>query len=346
MHVIICGAGIIGSTTAYFLARRGAAVTVIERSAVACAASGKAGGFLALDWSAGTALDALSRRSFHLHAQLAHDLPGDWGYRRLNTFYGHVPGARGLNWTSGVALAGQIGTHETTAQVHPALFTRTMMDAAQALGATLRIATVTGLTADGITTDQGAMAADAVVIAMGPWSGAIAGIPPVFADKGHSLVFATGTDIPDEALFLELRDGRDALTPEFFPRPDGTTYVSAISRRVRVPDDPADVQPEPGAWARLEALSARLSPALRPERIVARQACCRPSTADGLPLIGPIPGRAGAFVATGHSVWGILNAPATAEALTELILDGAPHAVDLATFATRPCWRLSHPQLR
>lgn len=106
LHVAICGAGIIGATTAYFLARRGAVVTVIERRAVACAASGKAGGFLAFDWSSGTALDALSRRSFELHAQLAHDLPGDWGYRRLNTFYGHVPGARGLNWTSGVALAG------------------------------------------------------------------------------------------------------------------------------------------------------------------------------------------------------------------------------------------------
>lgn len=45
MHVVICGAGVIGTTTAYFLARRGAAVTIIERRAVACAASGKAGGF-------------------------------------------------------------------------------------------------------------------------------------------------------------------------------------------------------------------------------------------------------------------------------------------------------------
>jgi glycine/D-amino acid oxidase-like deaminating enzyme len=31
-------------------------------------------------------------------------------------------------------------------------------------------------------------------------------------------------------------------------------------------------------------------------------------------------------------VWGILNAPATGEALTELILDGAARAVDLAPF--------------
>jgi len=43
-------------------------------------------------------------------------------------------------------------------------------------------------------------------------------------------------------------------------------------------------------------------------------------------------GVAGAYVATGHSVWGILNAPATGEAMAELILDGVAHKVDLRPF--------------
>jgi glycine/D-amino acid oxidase-like deaminating enzyme len=38
-------------------------------------------------------------------------------------------------------------------------------------------------------------------------------------------------------------------------------------------------------------------------------------------------------VATGHSVWGMLNAPATGEAMSELILDGAARHVDLGPFA-------------
>ena len=63
MRVVICGGGVIGACTAYFLARRGVEVTVVERTAVACAASGKAGGFLAFDWCAGGPLDALARRS-------------------------------------------------------------------------------------------------------------------------------------------------------------------------------------------------------------------------------------------------------------------------------------------
>ncbi|MDP8923225.1 MAG: FAD-binding oxidoreductase, partial [Chloroflexota bacterium] len=70
MRVIVCGGGVIGTSTAYFLSRRGAEVTLVERTGVANASSGKAGAFLALDWSRGSALDALSRRSFALHAQL------------------------------------------------------------------------------------------------------------------------------------------------------------------------------------------------------------------------------------------------------------------------------------
>jgi glycine/D-amino acid oxidase-like deaminating enzyme len=56
-------------------------------------------------------------------------------------------------------------------------------------------------------------------------------------------------------------------------------------------------------------------------------------TADGLPLIGAVPGIEGAYVATGHSVWGMLNAPATGEAMSEMVLAGAAQRVDLAPFA-------------
>jgi glycine/D-amino acid oxidase-like deaminating enzyme len=83
--VVICGAGVIGTATAYFLARRGIAVRIVERCAVACAASGKAGGFLALDWCDGSPLSGLARKSFELHAELARTPGFDYGYRRLTT---------------------------------------------------------------------------------------------------------------------------------------------------------------------------------------------------------------------------------------------------------------------
>ena len=55
-------------------------------------------------------------------------------------------------------------------------------------------------------------------------------------------------------------------------------------------------------------------------------------TLDGLPLIGKVPHSDGAYVATGHNVWGILNAPATGEALAELIADGVARSTDLTPF--------------
>ncbi len=71
MRVLIVGGGAIGTSIAYHLAARGADVIVIEWSAVACAASGKSGGFLAMDWCDGSPLMHLTRRSFALHAELA-----------------------------------------------------------------------------------------------------------------------------------------------------------------------------------------------------------------------------------------------------------------------------------
>jgi glycine/D-amino acid oxidase-like deaminating enzyme len=347
MRVAVCGGGVIGVCAAYFLSRRGVDVVVVERTEVAAAASGKAGGFLARDWCTGSALDALARRSFDLHAALVDELAADWGYQRMTAHAGYLmpePGARGrtqLDWLSdGVVITQRIGTAETTAIVNPRSFTNAMMSAAQGHGAELRRTQVTGLTRRaegtvvGVETGGGTVEADAVIVTMGPWSVLAAGwigLPAVFGLRSPSLVYDTGTDVPAHALFLDGRDeGGASLTIEVFPRGDGTTHVVAFSNQTPLPLDPAAVTPEPGEIARLQAICERLSPAFRAERIIARQACFRPVTEDGLPLIGKV--ADGAYVATGHSVWGILNAPATGEALAELIVDGAARSVDLAPF--------------
>ena len=358
-RIVICGGGVIGVAIAYFLSRRGARPVVIERHEIAGAASGKSGGFLALDWCRGSPLDRLARRSFKLHARLADALGNPWGYRRLATYGGYAvenktarsPARR--PWLSErVTITGQLGSPQTTALVEPRAFTTGLMRAAEAEGAELRHGTVAGLVRGptgaigGVALDSGeTLEADAVVIAMGPWSnlpkrGATRGatrwlpLPQVFGFKGHSLVFQTGEAIPAEALFLEYQESTgEILTPELFPRADGTTWACAVSSAGPVPLDPADVAPDEGAHARLEALCRNVSPALAEAPIVARQACFRPVTEDGLPLIGGVPEMDGAYVATGHSVWGMLNAPATGEAMAELILDGAARHVDLAPFA-------------
>ena len=75
-----------------------------------------------------------------------------------------------------------------------------------------------------------------------------------------------------------------------------------------------------------------MSSHLADAEVVKRQACFRPIVADGLPLLGPVAALDGVYVATGHNCWGILNAPASGEALAELISTGASQHVDLQPF--------------
>lgn len=341
VDVIVCGAGAIGAATAWFLAERGARVTLVERHEPAGAASGKSGGFLAADWCDGTALEALARRSFALHAELPGRVGSTWGYRRVDTLAvgsGRRTGREPAWLGPGFAALGVLGDPATTAQVDPAAFTRGLLDAALACGGRLVAGTVEGLLRDGdrrqgVIVDGRPLRADAVVLALGPWSKRAAAwlpLPRVGALAGHSLVFRPTEPLSAHALFVS--DG-GSDTPELFSRADGTVYLCGRSAALPLPDDPAAVRPDPRAIEALRALAVRLVPALAAAPLLAAQACHRPVTADHLPLIGRVPGLGNTYVATGHGPWGILNAPATGEALADLILDGTTRQVDLRPFA-------------
>jgi len=347
-HVVVCGAGVVGASVAYFLTRRGVRVSLVERSGVACAASGKSGGFLALDWCDGSLLGPLARASFALHADLARELGTDYGYRRMETFMlaarerggrpadHQVPAPAWLDAEATVLDA--LGSVETTAQVDPARFTAALVRAAEARGATLRLGVAEGVlrrrgAARGVTVGGDLVEADAVVLAMGPWTGAIdLPLPRIQGLKGYSVTLAAA-GVPAHALFVDYRtaDGR-RLEPEIFPRPGGEVYVCGMADPAPLPDSPDAVDVSEAACAVLARAAGRVSTQLAAAQITRRQACYRPVTDDGLPLIGAVPGVAGAFVATGHGPWGMLNAPATGRALAELIVDGAASSVDLRAF--------------
>ncbi|CAN0594935.1 unnamed protein product, partial [Ectocarpus sp. 12 AP-2014] len=73
----------VGASTAYHLALRGVKPIVIERSKVAAAASGKAGGFLAGGWGSGPTVP-MHEISFDMHEKLAETL-GVTSYRKIPT---------------------------------------------------------------------------------------------------------------------------------------------------------------------------------------------------------------------------------------------------------------------
>ena len=226
----------------------------------------------------------------------------------------------------------------------PALFTTAMMRAAEAQGAELRLGRGhrpdpprRGRASRGVEVEGETSRATRSSSPWGrgrSWRRGWLPLPPVFGLKGHSLVFETGASVPAEALFLEYQepDGQRAFTRGVSARRRHDLCLRHLQREpVAGRSRGRDARPRRHRAARRPCAGGCRRRSAR-RRCSPRQACYRPVTRDGLPLIGPVAGVEGAYVATGHSVWGILNAPATGEAMAELILDGAARAVDLSPF--------------
>src|SRR5258707_2683607 len=305
--VCVWGAGVVAASVAYFLPRRGLRVTAIERTGIACAASGKSGGFLALDWCDNTVVEGLARASFALHAELARELATDYGYRRMDTYMvaaretGQISGghrAAAPPWIDGPAIVGgAIGTPETTAQVHPARFTEALLDAARAHGATLRLGVVEAVAlrecaARGVVVDGETLEADAVVLAMGPWTGRVGGVslPRIHGLKGYSVTLAA-PDVPAHALFMDYHtaDG-DALEPEIIPRPDGTVYVCGMADRQPLPESADGVEVSEAGCAVLAPAAGCASAAPGAAVLPPRQARFPPVPYHDRPPFAPVPG--------------------------------------------------------
>ncbi|XP_023517497.1 putative oxidoreductase TDA3 [Cucurbita pepo subsp. pepo] len=367
--VVVCGGGVIGVCTAYFLAKKGAAVTLVEKSAIACAASGKAGGFLALDWCDGGPLSTLARASFNLHRSLSQELDGpkSYGYRALTTLSLTISESQNPStpststskstgdsavppWVDGPARNTRtIGNTETTAQVHPQLFTRTLISNAienygveVVTGKLQRITSEGGKVESAVLEDGRVINADAVVLALGPWSGkfeAVSSLFRVYGLKAHSIILEPKDPeaITPHALFLGYypAQGGKPIDPEVYPRPTGEVYVCGMSAVEDVPEDPEEIAANPESISVLKRVAKTVSSRLGEgeAELKAEQACFLPCTDDDLPVIGELPGTKGCYVATGHSCWGILNGPATGAAMAELVLDGESAIVDLSRFS-------------
>jgi D-amino-acid dehydrogenase len=143
---------------------------------------------------------------------------------------------------------------------------------------------------------------------------------PLLGAKGYSVtVSGTGT-VPAHALYLA--EAKLGLSP----------FVGAVRVAGVFELGGRDGAAPAKAGERLLGAAARYLRDWEPPRTpVQTWAGLRPATADGLPLIGGVPGRDGLFVAAGHTMLGVTLAPATAAVLAPLVLRGE-RAPELAPF--------------
>ncbi|VEU36057.1 unnamed protein product [Pseudo-nitzschia multistriata] len=353
-HVVVAGAGVIGVSTAYYLAKNfGVATTLVDPTGtIAPAASGKAGGFLALDWNDNSpALGPLARRSFALHEELADDLGADTiSYRRLECVSvpvgengGRRPAGRkleGIEWAEGANAMGDasvLGGTRTIAQVHPKKLCDAMWERVLELAPESKLVRGRVVAPEDKDGDAGADAAvaarledgsllegDALLYSCGPWTAT-----NMYGTKYHSLVVPTTRVLHQCVFFSGLGD------PEVYVRGDSTAYCTGFpDPPVRVAEHPGEEEVRPEAIDRIResvrAASSFADGASTSYLVLGddgddgrqaplEQACYLPGTADGIPMMGRVPGKERTYVCAGHTCWGILLGPASGEAMAHEI---------------------------
>jgi glycine oxidase len=198
------------------------------------------------------------------------------------------------------------------------LFTVSLAEAAQRYGATIRTGTVRGLPQSrgrvtGVQLDDGILACDTVVLAMGPWT------QEAEAWLGFSIPMRP---LKGEILRMELPG--PGLTHDF-ASPD----VLLFSRRRQVwcgaTEEWCGFDTTPSATARDALLSRaiQLLPAMANATLVQHTACLRPVTPDWLPIVGQAPGWDNVYLATGGEKKGILLSPGIGKAIADLLTTGS-----------------------
>lgn len=347
--VVILGAGLAGLSVAWRAAARGARVVVLDRGAPGAAASHVAAGMLApvAEAAAGErellALGLESARRWPAFATALREATGiDPEYRELGTLVVARDRDDAEALAREAALRDELGAPvqrvlpSEARRLEPALAptVRTALHApddhaadpratvlalaaaARAAGAELRTGTeVASLDvregrACGVVLAGGErVAAGAVVLAAGAWSGVLAGLPagvdvPVRPVKGQLVRLRpmTADEPPLLQRVVRFEDGY------LVPRADGAVILGATMEERGFDTQVTAL----GVHELLRDLHEVVPGAL--ELAVAETiAGLRPGTPDNAPLLGPHPGLPGLHLATGHHRGGVLLAPVTGD---------------------------------
>ncbi|MDP5274755.1 glycine oxidase ThiO [Chengkuizengella axinellae] len=358
---IVVGGGVIGSSVAYSLAKRGLKVILLEKERLASQASQAAAGMLAAQaemTEAGSLFD-LSRKSRNMFPKLAEELKELSGidialtnkgmfkiavteeqvkeYQQMISFQREA--GEQVEWYTGeqlrkkeralseVALGGLYLPNDGHV-LAPELSIALAKSAAQ-LGATIQEYTEASSfilengKVQGVKTDRGDLHSEHVIVTTGAWS--------------KRLLRETGiesTDYPVKGECFSVVFEKPILESTIFshgcylvPKKGGRLIVGATMK-----ENTYDRKVSVDGIASLLEKAKRLMPGIVEAEWEKTWAGIRPQTADGVPYLGEHPDWQGLFVATGHYRNGILLSPITGEIIADLVEKKPYDDVDLTPF--------------
>ena len=366
-EIVVIGGGVIGTSIAYYLAKKGIDITLVDKDDIASGTSSACGGFIMLQTKEPGLKLKMALESAEIFQSLGEELDYDIEYKKdggmvvieteeeFESMLSLVKRQREFKlevelldkdqmikrqpYLSHQLLASTYSPID--AQVHPIKLTLGFAQAAQRCGAKLYSFTqvksirVSNDQITGVVTSEGEIKTKIIVNAAGiraPEIGRMVGleipikprrgqiviteqVPPLLKEALTSAAYLAAkgtkksTKITDQdikklgaGLIVEqTKDGNLALgsTREFIGYNKKTSYegISTILR-----------------------CATKAIPILREVHAIRSFAGLRPTTPDGLPIIGRAPGLKGFIIATGHEGDGIALAPITGKLVTDLII--------------------------
>ena len=353
--VLVLGGGVIGLSTAYFLAREGVRVAVVDKGDFGQESSWAGAGILpgGNPKRAKSALGRLRAHSIALFPDISAELRErtgiDNGYlrcgglelrrsadalerQRVENLVREERGEglhcevldadllRALEPALSPELPGAVHFPEM-AQVRNPRHLKALIAGCAALGVQLRPGCpVYGVERAGervtaVQTPEGPLTADRFLIAAGAWSDMLVQLvgwrTHVRPVRGQIVMLAAQPPVLRRVLLA----GDHYLVP----RPDGRVLVGSTEEDVGF-----DKRTTAEAVQGLLGLALRLVPGLAAAPVERCWAGLRPGSPDGRPFLGPVPGCANLFVATGHFRSGIMLSLGTGLVMTELLLGREP----------------------
>ncbi|MEM8569700.1 MAG: FAD-dependent oxidoreductase [Pseudomonadota bacterium] len=342
--VAVVGAGIFGLSCARAALRAGRSVCVIDAERPGAGASGGLVGALSphlpLGWNAKKQLQFEALATAERFWSDVEDLSGQAaGYTRLGRYLplgseaerakmaaqaeaacAHWRGAFHWEillpdalpaWINPESCAFGAVRESLSARIEPRRAIAALAAALDAGGAEFRCpARAVAVEPGRVTLADGALNAEAIVLAAGTGGAALA---PGTLGRG----------VKGQAALLEVAQSPNAMVyaDGIYVVPHGDGLVAVGSTSERDFEDPVTTD------AQLDDVlsrAARICPSLGVARVLERWAAVRPRGPKPDPIVGPLPGKPGVFVANGGFKTGFGFAPMVGEAVARMI-DGAPH---------------------
>ena len=348
-EVIIIGAGVIGCSIAYHLAKMGCHdVTILEKNLIGSGSTDRCAGGIRQQFSteANIRLSVESVRFFErFEEEIGH--PADFrqnGYLMLATTEAELEIFR-----QSVALQRSLGAEvnllssQEAREIVPGLNVDDVLgatycsddgfddpysvvqgfaSAARRLGVKIYQETdVTGITRTGrtwcLTTSKGKLQSPTVVVATGAWSGQVGkmlGVDiPVHPSRRHIFVTTPLHEIAKNApMVVEFCNG-------FWFRREGPGLIFGM----RNPEEPEsfDISVDWGFLPTIAETASHRLPFLKDMGVVRAQAGLHEDTPDANAIIDGVPGMEGLYLACGFSGHGFMHSPAVGRLVASLVLE-------------------------